>query len=151
MHTCTLFIKTCTYLCTISSTWFTAIVLLRKYHDVILDYFPDNHITTVGLLNGVVALREGFMDEIIACTDPREGNQRMLNAIVIILEHDRELVRACELVKALIGDKKYSKEFLEFETSKYFYDCSIKIYQYNECSIRVYYSQFVLCLCKCLN
>ena len=97
----------------------TAIALLRKYYDTMLEYFPDDHITTIGLLSGMVRLRGGFFEEVITCTDPRDANQRILNAIFLKMEHDGQFAIACELIKALIGSKQHSKEFVEFETGKY--------------------------------
>ena len=100
-------------------TLFTAIALLRKYYNILLDCFSDDYITTIGLLSEIVTLKEGFFEEIIAYTNPREANQRILNAIVISLDHDQRLLRVCQLVKALIGSKQDSEEFLEFELGKY--------------------------------
>ena len=98
---------------------FIAIALLRKYYYTVLDCFPDDHITTIGLLSGMIGLREGFFEEIIAYTDPREANQRILNAILLKVTHDGQFIIAYELIKALIGSKQHSKEFVEFENGKY--------------------------------
>ena len=92
---------------------------MRKYYNILLDCFSDDHITTIGLLSGTVSMREGFFEEIIAHTDPREANERVLNAIIGKLEHDEQLVRVCEIIKAVIGSKQDSDEFLEFEIGKY--------------------------------
>ena len=100
------------YVCSI------VIALLRKYYSSLLDCFSDDHITTIGLLSETVSLREGFFEEVIAYTDPREANERILNAIINNMERNDQLLRACELIKALIGSKQYSEVFLEFETGK---------------------------------
>ena len=71
------------------------------------------------MLSAIVSLREGFFDEVIAYTEPRDANERILNAIIINMERDEEILRASELIKALIGNKQYSKEFLEFEIGMY--------------------------------
>ena len=92
---------------------------MRKYYNILLNCFSDDHITTIGLLSATVSLREGFFEEIIAHTDPREANERVLNAIIGKMEHDQQLVSVCEIVKAVIGSKQDSDEFLEFEIGKY--------------------------------
>lgn len=99
--------------------WSTAVVLLRKYYNILLDWFPDDHITTVALLNEIVPLKAEVFEEIIAYTDPKEANERMLNSIIRLVEHDEQFLRICELVKPLIGSKRDSDEFLEFEIGKY--------------------------------
>ena len=93
----------------------TAIAVLRKYYSSLLDCFSDDHITAISLLSEAVSLREGFFEEVIAYTDPRDANERILNAIIINIERDEEILRARQLIKLLIGSKQYSEEFLEFE------------------------------------
>ena len=108
-----------TYVCVYDCTCCTAIAVLRKYYSSLLDCFSDDHITTIGLLSETVSLREGFFEEVIAYTDPRDANERILNAIIMNMERDEEILRACQLIKLLIGTKQYSEEFLEFEIGMY--------------------------------
>jgi len=83
-----------------------------------LDCFSDDHIRTIGLLSEMVSLKEGYFEEVIAYTDPREANQRILNSIIIFMDCDSQILRVCELIRVLIGSKQHSKEFLEFEIGK---------------------------------
>ena len=113
------YIRTHTYVCTyIFYTCSIVIAVFRKYYSSLLDCFSDDHITTIGVLSEAVSLREGFFEEVIAYTDPREANERILHAIIIYMDRDDQLLKVCLLIKALIGSKKYSESFLEFETGK---------------------------------
>ena len=95
--------------------------MLKKYYNIILESLPDDHTTSISLLseNGENApVDEGFFSEILSTTDCREANCRILNAVILMMKEDRNIMGLCKLVMMLVGSKKFSKEILEFEAGK---------------------------------
>jgi len=95
---------------------FTARSLLKKYYPILLDNFPDDHVTTIGIMSEMVSsVDDRFFNEILSTVNPREANERMLNAIIIMLKHDDQIMEMCKLAKLVMRSARFSKEMLEFE------------------------------------
>ena len=104
------------YVCTL-----TDIAVLKKYYNVILESLPDDHTASISLLSENAPVDEGFFSEILATTDYREANCRILNAMILMIKEDRNIIGFCKLVAMLVGSKRFSKEILEFEAGKLIY------------------------------
>ncbi|XP_065903832.1 uncharacterized protein [Dysidea avara] len=89
--------------------------LLKKYHPILLDNFPDDHVTTIGIFSEHVPINDRFFNEILSTVNPREANERMLNTIIILLKDDDQIMGLCKLVKLLMRSARFSKEVLDFE------------------------------------
>ena len=88
--------------------------MIKKYYNVIIDCFFDDHIISIGILNSIMHVEERFFNEIISITDHRKANQRMLNALIVILKSDDQMKNFCDAVLALCTRDKLCKEIVEF-------------------------------------
>jgi len=92
---------------------------LKKYYEILLDCFTDDHVTTLCTLCEIVKVDEGFFNQVLSMTNTKEANRRILNALISMLKSDNQLVGFCEVFKALINiRKRFSKEIIEFETGE---------------------------------
>jgi len=110
--------------------------LLKEYYLILLDKFPDDHVTTIGIMSEQVGIDDRFFNEILSTTNPREANERILNSIIIMLKYDEQIMEMCKLAKLLMRTGAFSKEILEFEIRTYmctFYAC-LHIYLINHTS-----------------
>jgi len=98
---------------------FTARSLLKKYYPILLDQFPDDHITTIGIMSEQVPIDDRFFNEILTTVNPKEANERILNAIIMMLKHDDQIMGMCKLAKLVMRSARFSKEMLDFELSMY--------------------------------
>ena len=92
--------------------------MLKKYYNIILESLPDDHTASISLLSENAPVDEGFFNEILSIADCREANCRILNAMILMMKEDRNIIGLCKLVTMLVGRKRFSKEILEFETGK---------------------------------
>ena len=77
--------------------------------------FSDDHITTVGILDTCVEVKESFFNEVVAITNPSQANKRILNAVILWLNQDDRIMEFCKLIKRLAAESKFTKELLQFE------------------------------------
>ena len=63
----------------------------------------------------VSSVDDRFFNEILTTVNPREANERILNAIIIMLKHDDQIMEMCKLAKLVMRSARFSKEMLEFE------------------------------------
>ena len=94
---------------------FPARSLLKKYYPILLDKFPDDHVTTIGIFSEQVSIDDRFFNEILSTVNPREANERILNAIIVMLKHDDQILEMCSLAKTVMRSARFSTEMLEFE------------------------------------
>ena len=92
--------------------------MLKKYYNIILESLPDDHTTSISLLSENAPVDEGSFSEILSTTDCGEANCRILNAVILMMKEDRNIMGLCKLVMMLVGSKQFSKEILEFEAGK---------------------------------
>ena len=107
-----------TYLCTYLLVILIGIAVLKKYYSIILESLPDNHTKSISVLSENAPVDEAFFNEILSLTDCKEANHRILNAIILMMKSDNNIIGVCKLVKMLVGSKRLSKEILEFESGK---------------------------------
>ena len=106
-----------TYFITITA----AIALLRKHYNKLLTSMPDDHVTTIGLLSESIPLHEVFFDEIISLTDHRVANERILNALILHLDHDNQMKGFCTVVKLIVKREcQFSNDMLMFEMGMFY-------------------------------
>lgn len=95
------------------------LALLKKYYQVLLANFPEDHVTTVSILSETVPVSEVFFDDVISLTDHNLANEKILNAMIMMMNRDSQIGGFCQLAKLLIRrDGRSSKELLEFEIGK---------------------------------
>ena len=92
------------------------IAVLKKYYSIILESLPDNHIKSISVLSENAPVDEVFFNEILSLTDCKEANHRILNAVILMMKNDNNIIGVCKLVRMLVGSKRFSKEILEFES-----------------------------------
>ena len=104
------------------------IAVLKKYYGIILASLPDNHTKSISVLSENAPVDEAFFNEILSLTDCKEANHRILNAIILMMKSDNNIIGVCKLVRMLVGSKRFSKEILEFESGKVITKSFIRIY-----------------------
>ena len=114
IHVCKTCIKTYDF-----SFYCIAVAVLKKYYDMLLESFSDDHVATVNKLNGIIAVNKQFLNEIISMTDHKKANVRILNGIICAIKRDNDVLGFCEVFKALISvRKRFTIEMFEFEAGK---------------------------------
>ena len=119
------FTKVCRYTCVCMDAYFititVAIALLRKHYNKLLTSMPDDHVTTIGLLSESIPLHEVFFDEIISLTDHRVANEKILNALILHLDHDNQMKGFCTVVKLIVKREcQFSNDMLMFEMGMFY-------------------------------
>ena len=69
-------------------------------------------------MNSLIRVDEKFFNEIISMTDLRKANQKMYNALIVILKSDNQMMDFCNTVLSLCCRTKLCKEILDFTTGK---------------------------------
>lgn len=106
-----------TYVCT-CFVILIGIAILKKYYSIILESLPDNHTKSISVLSENAPVDEAFFNEILSLTDYKEANHRILNAVILMMKSDNNIIGVCKLVRMLVGSKRFSKEILQFESGK---------------------------------
>ena len=106
------------------------IAVLKKYYGIILESLPDNHTKSISVLSENAPVDEAFFNEILSLTDCKEANHRILNAIILMMKNDSNIIGVCKLVRMLVGSKRFSKEILEFESGKSFIQIYVRTYMH---------------------
>jgi len=97
---------------------FTARSLLKKYYPILLGNLPDDHVTTIGIMSEqLTSIDDHFFNEILSTVNPREANEKILNAIILLLREDDQIMSLCRLIKMLLKSARFSQEMLDFEIS----------------------------------
>ena len=85
-----------------------------------MEKFPDDHVTTIGILSEhLTSIDDAFFNEILSTVNPREANEKMLNAMILLLREDDQIMSLCRLFKMLIKSARFCEEMLDFEISTY--------------------------------
>ena len=99
---------------------FTVILVLRKYYSNLADSFFDDHITTMGILQTKFYVKDTFFSDIISMTDHKMANQRMLNALMILIQADNQMMNFCGAVLDLCSRDKFCDELVEFTKGRFY-------------------------------
>ena len=106
---------------------FTVILVLRKYYSNLADSFYDDHITTMSILQTKIYVKETFFRNIISMTDHKMANQRMLHALMVLIQADDQMMSFCGAVLDLCSRDKFCNELVEFTRGR-FYNYAICTY-----------------------
>ena len=94
----------------------TGIAVLRKHYHMLLASLPDDHVTTVSILSETVPVDEMFFSEVISFTDHSIANEKILIAMILMVNRDTQFKGFAQLAKLLAKeDCKFSREMLEFD------------------------------------
>ena len=86
---------------------------------MLLANLPDDHVTTVSILSESVSVDEVFFNEVISFTDHNIANEKILNAVIMMVNRDTQFKGFAQLAKLLVKrDCKFSREMLEFDIGK---------------------------------
>lgn len=92
------------------------IALFRKYYKSIINCLPDNHFVTLSRLSQLVVVDDLFFNQVLKCTDPKRGNRKILDAIIMQLKGDYEMASYfCKCLRELLGNKPITGEILAFQ------------------------------------
>ena len=84
-------------------------LVLKRYYNFLWKNFPQDHLVSLGRLCKLVPLSDDVVDDIVSSSSSEEGNQKLLNICVVMIETDESLPRFCNLVDKIIDNPKLSK------------------------------------------
>ena len=87
---------------------------------MLLASLPDDHVTTIGILSENVEIDETFFNEMLSLTDHNVANEKILNAVILMVNRDGQIRGFSQLLKLLMkSDCRSSHEMRMFEIGKF--------------------------------
>ena len=88
---------------------------------MLLTSLPDDHVTTVSILGEHVEIDDVFFNEIISLTDHSIANEKILNAVILMVNRDGQIRGFSQLLKLLMkNDFRSSYDMGIFEIGKFY-------------------------------
>ena len=119
----------------------TALAVLRKHYHMLLASLPEDHVTTIGILSENVEIDETFFNEMLSLTDHSVANEKILNAVILMVNRDTQIRGFSQLLKLLMkSDCRSSHEMRTFEIGKFthVYTCT-----YMHAYLRTYVYRYI--------
>ena len=88
---------------------------------MLLASLPDDHVTTIGVISESIGIDETFFNEILSLTDHNIANEKILNAVILMVNRDSQIRGFSQLLKLLMkSDCASSHEMRMFEIGKFY-------------------------------
>ena len=96
---------------------YVGVSVVREHYYKLLKDFPLDHMITLSMLCQITETSDKTVDKIISCCSPQEGNEKILEYLILDIKSNEDLVGFCNAIEKIVGDDSAAlKSFINGET-----------------------------------
>ena len=90
------------YLCCVSNL--VGFSVIREHYYRLLKDFPSDHMITLNMLSQYSEISDRTVDRIISCCSSQEGNETILEYLILDVKSNNDLVDFSNNIEKIVGD-----------------------------------------------
>jgi len=84
----------------------SGVAVLKKHYCNLFKSLPDDFISTLEKLHGLVEIKEGVEDFVVSCGSPEQSNKKIIDLLIAATNgetlSDRNMLAFCDLMEAIV-------------------------------------------------